>query len=154
MTFCKWALLCVIVFMATAVSSAQQKFPLRTGEWVVTTAGTTPGQAPVVIPYCLNDDLWSKALTRNPACTITNYSVTLTGAGYNMSCSMTTFKMKGNVSIVFDGMMHMVARGSFDMMSAKTGVTHSNTQTDYRWKGPTCDPNTDVNLKINKQQQN
>ena len=144
----------MIVFMATAVSSAQQKFPLRPGEWIVTTASTTPGQAPVVIPYCLNDDLWSKALTRNPACSITNYSVTLTGAGYNMSCSMSTFKMKGNVNIVFDGMTHMVAKGSFDMMSTKTGLTHSNTQTDYRWKGTACDPNTDVNLKINKQQQN
>ena len=153
MTFCKWALLGVIVLAATAVSSAQQKFPLRPGEWVVSTASTTPNQAPVVLSYCMNDELWTKALTKNPACSITNFSVTLTGASYNMSCSMKSFQMKGKVNIIFDGMTHMVGKGSFDMMTIKTGATHSDSQTDYRWKGPTCDPNTDVNLKFNKQKQ-
>jgi hypothetical protein len=64
-----------------------------------------------------------------------------------MSCTMHNFQMKGKVSLVFDGLTHMVGSGSFTMDSFKGGVTHSDTQTDYRWKGPTCDPKTDVNLK-------
>jgi hypothetical protein len=55
MTYFKWALLGVIVLMATAASSAQQKFPLTPGEWVVTAPNTVQGQSPVVFTYCMND---------------------------------------------------------------------------------------------------
>jgi hypothetical protein len=40
-TFFKWAFLGLIVLMATAVSSAQTKFPLLSGEWTVTTPDPT-----------------------------------------------------------------------------------------------------------------
>ncbi|MGA2634648.1 MAG: DUF3617 family protein [Terracidiphilus sp.] len=156
MTYFKWAFLGLIVLMATAISSAQQttaspvqqKFPLTPGEWIVTAPSTGQGQPPVVLSYCINDATWAKTIGRNHSCTITNYSTSSTGLSYNMSCTMNNFQMKGKVSMVFDGMTHMVGQGSFTMDSFKGGVTHSDTQTDYRWKGPTCDPNTDVNLKV------
>jgi len=148
MTFFKWAFLSVIVLIATTVSSAQQKFPLTPGEWTITAPSTTQGQPPIVLTYCLNDALWAKTLERNHSCTITNYFVTSAGASYNMSCNMHNFQMKGKVSLNFDGLTHMAAQGSFTMDSFKGGITHSDTQTDYRWKGPKCDPNTDVNLKV------
>ena len=146
--FFKFTFLGVIVLLATTVSSAQQKFPLTPGEWTLTGPNTAQGQPPVVLTYCLNDATWAKTLERNHSCNLTNYAATYTGITYNMSCSMNNFQMKGRVSIVFDGMTHMVGQGSFTMDSLKGGVTHSDTQTDYRWKGPTCDPNTDVNLKV------
>jgi len=150
MAFLKWALLGVILLMATAVSSAQQKFPLQSGEWEATTPGSTPNQPSMVLPYCLNDELWTKALTQNPSCTITQLNASLTGASYLMDCPMKAFQMKGRIDISFDGMTHMVGKGSFDItVNGKT--THSDSQTDYRWKGPTCDPNTDLNLKFSKQ---
>jgi hypothetical protein len=150
MTFFKWAFLGVIALMATAVSSAQQNFPLRPGEWLVTTPGATPDQPPTIVPFCLNNDLWYKNLTKNPTCAITNYSTTPAGISYNISCSTTYFLMKGKVNIVFDGMTHMVSQGSIDTNIRGT-ISHSYSQSDYRWKGPTCDPNTDVNLKVSTQ---
>ena len=144
----KWAFLGVIVLLAATASSAQQKFPLTPGEWIVTGLGTAQGQPPVVLTYCMNDETWSKIIERNHSCTITNYAATSDGASYKMSCTMNNFQMKGKVSLVFDGMTHMVGQGSFTIDSFKGGVTHSDTQTDYRWKGPKCDPNTDVNLKV------
>jgi len=159
MTYFKWAFLGLIVLMATAESSAQQamvppaqqKFPLTPGEWIVTAPGTAQGQPPVVLTYCMNDETWSKIIERNHSCTITNYAATSDGASYKMSCTMNNFQMKGKVSLVFDGMTHMVGQGSFTIHSFKGGLTHSDTQTDYRWKGPACNPNADVNLKVKSQ---
>lgn len=147
MTSLKWTALCLIALMATTASSAQQKFPLRSGEWEATTSSSLPNQAPMVLPYCLNDELWTKALTQNPSCSITQFSVSLTGTSYFMDCPMKSFQMKGKVVMTFDGMSHMTAKGSFDM-TLKGKVTHSDSQTDYRFKGPTCNPNTDLNLKF------
>ncbi len=149
MTFLKWTALGIIVLTASVVSSAQQHFPLRSGEWEATSPSAMPNQPPTVLLYCLNDQLWTKALTQNPSCSITQLSVTLTGASYLMNCPMKVFLMKGNVNLSFDGMTHMVGKGSVDIIyNGKT--THYDSQTDYRWKGSTCDPNTDMNLK-NKQ---
>lgn len=134
--YSKCAFLGAVVLLATTVSSAQHKFPLTPGEWTVTTPNTAQGQPPVVLTYCLNDATWAKTLERNHSCTITNYSGSYTGISYNMSCNMHSFQMKGRVSLVFDGMTHMVGQGSFTMDSFKGGVTNSNIQTDYRWKGP------------------
>ncbi|MGP8268943.1 MAG: DUF3617 domain-containing protein [Terracidiphilus sp.] len=159
MAYFKWAFLGLIVLIATAISSAQQttappaqqKFLLTPGEWIVTAPSTAQGQPPVVLSYCLNDATWMKTLERNHSCRITNYSAMYTGITYNMSCTMNNFQMKGKVTLVFDGMTHMVGQGSFTMDSFKSGVTHSDTQTDYRWKSPTCDPKSDVNLKVGTQ---
>jgi hypothetical protein len=134
--------------MATAVSSAQEKFPLRPGEWQVTSPSVVPNQPPIVQLYCLNDALWSKTLVKNHFCTITNYALWSGGASYNLSCSMKTFQMKGKVLITFDGMTHMIGQGSFTMDTVKSGVSQSNSQTDYRWMSATCNPNTDLNLKV------
>jgi hypothetical protein len=118
MTYFKWAFLGLIVLMATAISSAQQttaspvqqKFPLTPGEWIVTAPSTGQGQPPVVLSYCINDATWAKTIGRNHSCTITNYSTSSTGLSYNMSCTMNNFQMKGKVSMVFDGMTHMVGQ--------------------------------------------
>lgn len=150
MAFLKWAALGGFVLMATAVSSAQQKFPLRSGEWETTTPSGMADQAPTVLVYCLNDELWTKSLTQDPACSIQQLRVSSSGASYIMDCQMKVFQMKGTVTMTFDGMQHMTSKGSIDLtLNGKT--THSVTQTDYRWKGPTCNPSTDMNLKFSKQ---
>jgi Protein of unknown function (DUF3617) len=150
MTFQRLTALGAILFMATAVSSAQQKFPMRSGEWKSSTPSTIANQPPTVLLYCLNDELWAKALTQNPSCSITQLDVSLIGASYNMNCSMKTFQMKGKVNMSFDGTTHMISKGSFDLtMNGK--ITHSESQTDYRWKGLPCNPDTDMNLKFHKQ---
>jgi hypothetical protein len=137
--------------MATAVSSAQQKFPLRTGEWAGTTPSTIPNQPPMVRLYCLNDDmndeLWTKALAKGTSCSVTQLNVSRTGANYVLDCPMKTVQMKDKVVMSFDGMTHMTSKSSSDMtMNGK--VSHSESQTDYRWKGPTCNPTADQNLKL------
>jgi hypothetical protein len=147
MTSLKWTALCLIALMATAVSSAQQKFPLRAGEWETSTSVAGSSDKPTELLYCLNDELWTKALTQNPSCSVTQLSVTLVGASYSMDCPMKAFQMKGKVAMSFDGMSHMTAKGSFDM-TVNGKVTHSESLSDYRWKGPTCNPNTDMNLKF------
>ena len=65
MTFSKWAAVGAITLMTTGFCSAQQKFPLRAGEWEMSTSAG-PGQAPMVMPFCLNDELWVKALNKSP----------------------------------------------------------------------------------------
>jgi hypothetical protein len=150
MTFLKWAVPGGIVLMATAVSSAQQKFPLRSGEWVATTSVAGSNDKPTDLLYCLNDEMWTKALTQNPSCSITQLAVSLVGASYAMDCQMKVFQIKGKVNIVFDGMTHMIGKGSIDM-TLNGKVPHSDSQIDYRWKGLTCNPNADMNLKFNKQ---
>ncbi|MGA9670904.1 MAG: hypothetical protein WBQ94_16970 [Terracidiphilus sp.] len=145
MTSLKWTIVCLLALMATAVSSAQQKFPLRSGEWATTTPSSIPNRPPTTLLYCLNDELWTKALTKMTSCSINQLNVTLTGASYILDCPMKAVQMKGKVVMSFDGMTHMISKGSFDMtMDGK--VTHSESQTDYRWKGSTCNPNADMNL--------
>jgi len=152
MNFLKYAAFGVAVLMAAAVCSAQQKFPRLPGEWTTTTTSSAmAGQEPTVMLYCLNDELWTRSLTQDKSCTVTQLNVTTSGISYNISCEMKTFQMKGKVDISFDGMTHMAGTGSFDMtMNGKT--THSTSQTDYRWKGATCDPNKDMNLKFQSKQ--
>jgi hypothetical protein len=149
-TFFKWAFLGLIVLMATAVSSAQTKFPLHSGEWTVTTPDpTSSSKAPYVMLYCLNDELWTKALTQNPACSITQFSVSSAGASYLMDCPMKAFQMKGNVKLTFDGMTHMIGSSSLDT-TTNGKTTHMDSTSDYRWKGPTCNPSADMNLKFKR----
>jgi hypothetical protein len=132
--------------MAISLCSAQQKFPLRPGEWneSLYTAGTQ--EAPMVLPICLNDEMWQKVLNQMPSCTIQNFTTTSTGASYTLDCNMKTYRMNGKIVFTFDGMEHMVANGSLDMIMNGT-TTHSTSKVDYRWKNATCSPN-DLNLKV------
>lgn len=145
MVFLKWTAFGVLALMATTVCAAQQKFPLRSGEWAATTPSPVAAQEPTVLLYCLNDEMWTKALTQDTLCTVTQLSVTSSGATYHMDCQMKVMQMKGNVEMRFDGMEHMTARGSIDLtLNGKT--TSSVTNTDYRWKNTSCSP-SDLNLR-------
>jgi hypothetical protein len=145
MAFFKSAVFGVLVLTATAACSAQQKFPLRAGEWSVTVAGAAPTDQQTSLLYCLNDEQWTKALTQDPTCTVSNLIVTPIGASYHMECNMKVMQMKGDVVMTFDGMEHMTSKGSFDMtLNGKT--TSSATHAEYRWKGPACSPD-DMNLR-------
>lgn len=145
MAFLKWMAFGVLAFMATSICSAQQKFPLRSGEWAATTPSPTAGQEPTVLLYCLNDEMWTRALTQDTHCTVTQLSVTSSGATYHMDCQLKVFEMKGNVEMRFDGMDHMTAKASIDMtLNGKT--TSSVTNSDYRWKNASCSPN-DLNMR-------
>jgi len=137
-----------MVLIATSLCSAQQKFPLRPGEWETTLPAVNAQDTPLIVYYCLNDELWLKAFTQMPSCTIQNFNMTSKGATYTLDCDMKMYRMNGKVVMTFDGMEHMTASGSIDMtMNGKT--THSNSMTDYRWKNATCSPN-DLNLRVRR----
>jgi hypothetical protein len=148
MTFLKYVTLSFITLAAIQVSSPQNKFPLRSGQWeAVTSFVSSPSQS-ITVQYCLNDALWQKALTQNSVCSVQQLSITSGGASYTVDCPMKAMQMKGKVNMVFDGMEHMTAKGLFDItMNGKT--TNSSTVAEYHWKGATCDPN-DANLKTQK----
>jgi hypothetical protein len=140
MRIVKWVVLGIFVG-TTGVSCLAQKFPLRQGEWAVTTAEA--GSEPLL--FCLTDELWQKALTQSSACTIHEFKVSSGGASYLLDCSAKTFQMKGTVTLTFDGMEHMTAKSLIDMtINGKTTSTPS-TQ-DYRWKSSTCSA-ADMNMR-------
>jgi hypothetical protein len=147
MPLLKLAVAFTFVSLLAATASAQH-FPLKPGEWEVSTTATTaatPDQSPTTVLFCFTDDSWTKALSQNPSCTIQNLSVTATGASYNVDCPFKTMQMKGTVSLSFDGMTHMTGKGSLDFtVNGKT--THSDSHTDYHWKQSQCSPN-DMNLR-------
>jgi hypothetical protein len=145
MTFLRWTVLAGIVFAATKFCPAQQKFPLRHGEWEATqSVAGTPG-APMTLHFCLNDELWTKALTQSPICSVQQLTVSSTGASYMLDCPMKTFQMKGKVDMTFYGMEHMTAKGAMEMtMNGQT--TNSTSVTDFRWKATACSPD-DINLR-------
>ena len=145
MNFLRWAALGVIVLMASQACSAQQKFPLRPGEWEATIPAGDSKDAPTTLLFCLNDELWQKALTQNASCSIQQFNVTSGGASYFMDCSTKSFQIKGKVEMFFDGMLHMTAKASLDATVNGT-TTHTASTVDYRWKGATCSPN-DLNLR-------
>ena len=135
------------VSIATAACSAQQKFPLRHGEWEATTASEGQKDS-LVLHYCMNDQTWMKALTQNPVCTLQQLNYSSRGASYNVDCPAKSFQMKGRVDLNFVAMEHMTAKGAFDMtVNGKTSQVVSTV--DYRWKAAACNPN-DINLRANK----
>ncbi len=148
MTFPKWAALGVFALLASAVSSAQQKFPLRSGEWEATISAMGANSAPMVLRLCLNDELWQKAFTQNPSCSVQQLAFSSRSATYSLDCPMKTFQMKGKVDVSFESAEHMTATSSMDMTFNGT-VTHLVSSLDYRYKGPACSPN-DVNLRQNQ----
>jgi hypothetical protein len=135
---------------APAQQIQQQKFPLRPGEWEVSIPIGGPKESPALLRVCLNDDLWTKALTQNSACSLKELHVTSKGINYIMDCSTVEAKMTGSVDMVFEGKEHMVARGTTEVM--KNGTTAHGTQSiDYRWKNADCRPD-DVNIRAAKSQ--
>jgi hypothetical protein len=146
-TFMRTAL-SILVLTAAICCSAQQKFPLRPGEWSMTSQDSGAGSTEFL--YCLNDQMWQKALTQNPVCTITQLNITSSGATYYLTCPMKTFQMKGPVTLTFDGMQHMTGKAVVNMtFNGKTST--STSLTDYKWKSPTCS-SEDMNLRSGKTQ--
>jgi len=134
-----------IALAACAVCPAQQqKFPLRASEWEVSTM-LKDAKDPLLLRICLNDDLWTKALSQNPSCTIQGLNVSSKSVNYLMDCTMKTIQMKGKVELTFDGKEHMSGKASIDS-TVDGKVSSSLTFVDYRWKAALCGP-ADVNLK-------
>jgi hypothetical protein len=137
----------LLVILAAISCAAQQKFPLRPGEWSSATPDPMhPGGPPMTLLFCMNDATWAKALNGSHNCAMQELHITSGGGSYSLACSSTSFQMKGNFKIAFDGMTHMVTSGSMDMTyNGKTN--HTDSKSDFRWKGPTCNPSVDMNLK-------
>lgn len=134
----------IVPILATGVCcSAQQKFPLRPGEWALIT--TDAGAEPMM--FCLNDEMWRKALTQNPVCSIHELNVTSGGITYSMDCPTKTLQVKGKVILTFDGMEHMIGKARLDM--SLNGNTTASSTSDYRWKSPRCGPD-DINMRSEK----
>ncbi|HEY1901533.1 MAG TPA: DUF3617 family protein [Terracidiphilus sp.] len=147
MTSIRWFVLSVAVALASVACQAQQKFPLRSGEWTATVSNpTNPGGPPTTMLYCMNDQTWSKALNGNPSCTLRAITINSGGGSYSMSCNGRTYQVTGRFQLIFDGLAHMISTGTLEMtMNGKT--TQMSSKSDFRWKGPICNPNVDMNLK-------
>jgi hypothetical protein len=146
MTFLKSVVCGVIALAAIQVCSAQNKFPLRSGEWEAKMSDPGSPNSSVSMLYCLNDALWQKALTQDPQCSIQHLAIMSSGGSYTLDCEMKVFQMKGKVDLIFDGLEHMTAKGQIDItMNGKT--TSSTSVADYHWKSATCSPD-DANLKM------
>ena len=147
MTFSKWTKLAIFALMTTAAASAQQHFPLRSGEWTSSTSDpTNPAGKPITMLMCMNDEAWAKALSGNPTCTLKQFNLTATGGTYSLACSGKSMQMTGDFKMVFDGMTHMTSSGS--MTISFNGKTNQmNSTSDFHWKGPVCDPNADMKLR-------
>jgi hypothetical protein len=149
MSILKCAALGIFALAATATCVAQHKFPLRSGEWLATMP--MPGsQTPMTMLFCLNDDLWEKAFSQNPSCKISEFNLSSTAVSYQIDCDMKSMTMKGRIDGSFDGMEHMTSKATLDMtMNGK--ATQSSASTDWRFKGATCNPDADMNLKLHKE---
>jgi hypothetical protein len=84
----KWVALSVVAWIAGVACQAQDKFPLRPGEWALTSPGA--GSDPML--FCLNDEMWQKALKQNPVCTIQELKVTSGGITYSVDCPAKSFR--------------------------------------------------------------
>ena len=147
MTFPKLKTVALFVLLTTVAASAQQHFPLRSGEWTETSSTISPATGkPITMLMCMNDEMWSKALAGNPTCTIKSFTLTPVGGTYSLACSGKSMQMTGDFKVVFDGMTHMTSSGTMTIsFNGKTNQMSSSA--DFRWKGPVCDPNADINLK-------
>ena len=121
MAFLKYVALGLMALVAIQICSAQNKFPLRSGEWEAELSVPGSQSSSVTMLYCLNDALWEKALTQDPECSIQQLAITSSGGSYTMDCDMKAFQMKGKVDLIFDGLEHMTAKGQVDItMNGKT----------------------------------
>jgi len=146
MTLSKWPALCLLALMAAAVCSAQH-FPLRSGEWTSATPNPmSPNSPPMNMLFCMDDATWTKALKGSPTCSLQQLSISSSGGSYSLVCNGAHLQMVGKFKLTFDGMTHMTSSGSIDTtFNGKT--MHADATTEFHWKGPVCDPNTDVNLR-------
>ena len=136
----KWVALSVVAWTAGVACHAQQKSPLRPGEWAL----TSPGTASDPMLFCLNDETWQKALKQNPVCSIQELKVTSGSITYSMNCPAKSLLMRGTVTLTFDGMEHMTGNALIDMtVNGKT--TSAPSSQDYRWKSSQCSPD-DINM--------
>ena len=144
MIFLRWSAFVSLVLATGVVCFAQEKFPLKPGEWEVSTMLEGASQ-PLALRVCFNDEEWTRALTQSSACNIQDLKVSSKGVQYSMDCPSAIYAMKGRVELTFDGKEHMTGRGYIDA-TTNGKTTNSTTMVDYRWKAPVCSPN-DVNLK-------
>jgi hypothetical protein len=140
---------CVVVATALLVPAstgwAQQKFPLRQGEWTATMPDPSSPSKPMTLNFCLNDQTWTRALNQNPICAISNLQISATGLSYNLTCSGKGMQMSGTGSFKFDGMEHMTSTAA-TTFTVNGKPTTMNTTADYRWKQTECSPN-DMNMR-------
>ena len=149
MAWRKNSLVLLMALASGALGQApQQKFPLKQGEWEVSTLLHSATQ-PIVLHVCLNDELWTKALTQSPKCTIQSLSVWAKGVSYTMECPEKN--LKGKVELSFDGKERMSGKASIDATINGT-VVNSKSFVEYRWKNPSCAAD-DLNLKQTSPQQ-
>jgi hypothetical protein len=141
----KKCVLLALILLPAAAGWAQQKFPLKHGEWTMTTPDPTDPSHPFVMNFCMNDEAWSRALSTKNTCTVANVNMTGSGLTYEVTCSSPRISMTGKGEWTFDGMEHIAAKSTMTM--TMNGNTKSVTsQGDFRWKASSCDPN-DVNLR-------
>lgn len=141
MAFPKCWVLLAAAAAASATCQTEQKFPLRQGEWEVSTLLHGASQ-PIVLHVCLNDTLWTKALSQTPDCSIQGLRVWAKGVNYSTQCPAKN--MKANVELTFDGKEHMTGKASIDATLNGT-ATAAVSLVDYRWKNAICGVD-DVNL--------
>lgn len=147
MTSLKTPALFLLLLIASTVASAQQKFPLRPGEWTATVSSQTANAAqPVTMLFCMNDETWQKAISGNASCAMKNLNMTSAGASYSVDCSSKTAQMTGDFKVVFDGTTHMTTNGIINMTFNGNAI-HKSSTADFHWKGPACNPAADVNLR-------
>ena len=129
------------------VSQAQQKFPERAGEWEMkmNLPGPAESAQSMTTLFCLNDELWEKALKQNPSCKLQILSSTSKGTSYTFDCSSATYQITGKADLTYDGAEHIVGKAT--VQTTRSGkATSSATASDWRWKSPACGPN-DVNTR-------
>jgi hypothetical protein len=134
------------LFLASLACSAQQKFPLRPGEWTASITSQVAGAQPITMLYCMNDETWQKAISGNASCAMKNLILTPMGGSYSVDCSSSAAHMTGDFKVVFDGMTHMTSSGSINMTMNGNAI-HKSSTADFHWKGPTCNPAADINLR-------
>lgn len=125
-----------------AIGSAQNKFPLRDGEWEATTQ--VPGSGNMNQLFCFNDESWMKAMSSRKGCAMQDLTVTSKGAHFVVDCGSKT-KMRIPIDITFDGREHMVAKAHLSM-DIQGKMTDFDTSTEYHFKNAACDATRDVNL--------
>jgi hypothetical protein len=132
------------VLLPATASRAQQKFPLRQGEWIFTTPDPSNPNHPFTLNVCMNDVAWSRSISQSPSCTVSDLRVTSAGVTYNLDCNAKSMQMTVSGTWKFDGMEH-IATKSITTMTIGGKATTSTSQGDFRWKNPSCSPD-DANL--------
>ena len=133
------------VLLSASTGWTQQKFPLRQGEWTMTTPDPTNPSQPLTLNICMNDQAWSRAVTPNSICAVSNLNITASGLTYSFTCKGSTLQMSGTGNWKFDGMEHIAATAVTNYTIGGKPTTQA-TKGDYRWKQTACNPN-DVNLR-------